>query len=103
MHWYHYLALLFGGMVLSNAVPHFINGVSGNCFPTPFSRPIGAGLSSPFLNVIWGTVNMLVGYLLLRAGRLRFEHVPGMLVFIAGVFIVGTILSIFFPMTDRDK
>ena len=32
MRWYHYLAYFFGGAFLTNAVPHFINGVSA----TPF-------------------------------------------------------------------
>jgi hypothetical protein len=34
MNWYAYIAC-FCGMFLSNFVPHFVHGVSGDCFPTP--------------------------------------------------------------------
>jgi hypothetical protein len=55
---------LFGGAFLANAVPHFTNGVSGRRFPTPFASPPGKGQSSPMVNVLWGTLNLAVGYLL---------------------------------------
>ena len=34
--WYHYLAAFFAGFFLANAVPHFVHGVSGDPFPSPF-------------------------------------------------------------------
>ena len=55
MRWYFYVAYFFGGAFLVNAVPHFVNGVSGRSFPTPFASPPGKGLSSPMVNVLWGT------------------------------------------------
>ena len=39
MKWYHYVTAFFAGMFLANAVPHFVNGVSGNPFPSPFADP----------------------------------------------------------------
>jgi hypothetical protein len=69
MKWYHYLACFFAGMFLSNAVPHFVNGISGDAFPSPFANPPGKGLSSPTVNVIWALFNILVGYLLFKAGK----------------------------------
>jgi hypothetical protein len=41
MNWHHYVACFFAGMFLANAVPHFVKGVCGNRFPTPFARPPG--------------------------------------------------------------
>ncbi len=55
MRWYHYVAYFFGGAFLANAVPHFVNGVSGNPFQSPFASPPGEGLSSSTVNVLWGT------------------------------------------------
>ena len=46
MRWYHYVAYFFGGAFLANAVPHFVNGVSGRPFQSPFASPPGEGLSS---------------------------------------------------------
>ena len=45
MRWYHYISYFFGGAFLANAVPHFVNGVSGNPFQSPFAHPPGEGLS----------------------------------------------------------
>src|SRR5678815_1820092 len=61
MRWYHYLALFFAGAFLVNSVPHFTNGVSGRPFPSPFASPPGQGLSSPVVNVLWGSFNFIVG------------------------------------------
>ncbi len=63
MKWYHYLAAFFSGVFFANAIPHFVHGVSGDPFPSPFSNPPGVGLSSPTINVLWGCFNLLVGSL----------------------------------------
>ena len=52
MKWYQYIAGFFAGAFLTNVVPHFVNGISGNAFPTPFANPPGQGLSSPLTNVL---------------------------------------------------
>ena len=57
MRWYHYVAYFFGGAFLANAIPHFVNGVSGNPFQSPFASPPGEGLSSSTVNVLWGLLN----------------------------------------------
>jgi hypothetical protein len=60
----HYLAYFGGGAFLTNAVPHFVSGVMGRPFQSPFARPRGEGLSSSTVNVLWGTFNLAVGYML---------------------------------------
>ena len=57
MIWYHYVACFFAGIFLANAVPHFVKGICGDRFPTPFAKPPGKGLSSPLVNVLWALVN----------------------------------------------
>lgn len=52
MNWYNYVACFLAGVFLTNMVPHFINGVSGGKFPTPFANPPAKGLSSPTVNVL---------------------------------------------------
>jgi len=71
MPWYVYLAHLFSGVFLVNGVPHFINGISGNRFQTPFASPPTIG-TSLLINVFWEIVNFIVGILLLTGIR-RFE------------------------------
>jgi len=60
-----WVADFFGGAFLANAVPHFVNGVSGRPFPTPFATPPGRGESSPVVNVLWGGLNLAAGWVLL--------------------------------------
>jgi len=79
MEWSHYASYFFGGAFLTNAVPHFVSGVMGRPFQSPFAKPSGEGLSSSTVNVLWGFFNLVVGYVLIcRVGQfdLRFtDHV----------------------------
>ena len=61
----HYVAYFFGGAFLANAIPHFVAGVMGHPFQSPFANPPGEGLPSSTVNVLWGSFNFAVGYLLL--------------------------------------
>ena len=64
MPWY-YVAYFFGGTFLANAIPHFVSGMMGRPFQTPFAKPPGKGLSSSTVNVLWGAFNIVAGYVLL--------------------------------------
>ena len=66
MEWYVFLAYFGAGLFLANGVPHFVNGISGNRFQSPFASPPGVGESPPLVNVIWGASNFIIGYLLLH-------------------------------------
>ena len=57
MEWYNYFSGFCAGAFLANFVPHFVKGVCGDKFPTPFAKPPGKGLSSPMVNVLWGLLN----------------------------------------------
>ena len=96
MKWYHFLACLFAGLFLANAVPHFIHGISGDGFPSPFANPPGKGLSSPLVNVLWGLGNALVGYILFRSGKVSQSNVWSLLVFGVGVVAMSVMLSFAF-------
>lgn len=61
----HIVAYLFGGAFLANAIPHVVSGIQGRPFQSPFAKPPGEGLSSSTVNVLWGFLNLLVGYVLL--------------------------------------
>jgi len=53
MNWLHEISYLFGGAFLANAVPHFVSGMMGQSFQSPFAKPPGKGLSSSTVNVRW--------------------------------------------------
>ena len=60
-----YLAHALGCALLVNAIPHCVNGLSGQAFQSPFASPPGVGESSPVVNVLWGASNVFVGSVLL--------------------------------------
>ena len=60
MQWIDYVAYFFGGVFLANAIPHFVSGVMGKPFQSPFAKPPGEGLSSAAVNVVWGAFNILI-------------------------------------------
>ncbi len=93
MAWYNYLAAFFAGAFLANVVPHFTHGISGDSFPTPFAHPPGRGLSSPTVNVAWAWVNLVVGYVLFRAGKVSSEETVTLIVFLAGIAFLSALLS----------
>lgn len=96
MPWYDYIAAFFAGAFLANVVPHFVHGVSGDPFPTPFARPPGRGLSSPTVNVLWALLNLVIGYLLFRTGHVSRANPVSLLVFFAGIVFLSIQLSIGF-------
>ena len=65
MNWLHLVSWFFGGMFLGNFVPHFVSGVMGRPFQSPFAKPPGRGLSSSTVNVVWGFANFVLAWLLL--------------------------------------
>jgi hypothetical protein len=66
MPWYHYFVHFIAGAFLANGVPHFVQGICGNTFQTPFARPRAVGESSAVVNVARGWFNFMVGGALLR-------------------------------------
>jgi hypothetical protein len=45
MEWLRCISYFFGGCFLSDAIPHFVSGVMGRPFQSPFAKPPGQGLS----------------------------------------------------------
>ena len=96
MKWYHYIACFFAGVFLANTVPHYVSGVMGDRFPSPFANPPGKGLSSPTVNVVWGLANLVIGYILFRVGRVSQANKWSLLAFFAGIVVISIQLSIVF-------
>lgn len=90
MIWLHDLSYVFGGAFLANAIPHFVSGVMGRPFQSPFAKPPGEGLSSSTVNVLWGFANFVIAYLLI-AGVGHFDiHAPDNVVAVgAGFLLMG--------------
>jgi len=94
MRWYHDVAYFFGGAFLANAAPHFVAGVMGHPFQSPFAHPPGEGLSSSTVNVLWGSFNFAVGYLLLcRVGTFELRNTRHVVVTGLGALLMSLMLA----------
>jgi len=85
MPWHNVAACFFGGVFLANFFPHFIAGMSGVRFYTPFATPPFRGLSSPVVNMLYALFNLAMAYaLLVVIGRLELQRAPHVAVSAAG-------------------
>ena len=102
LNWYNYIVCFFAGMFLANVVPHFVHGISGNPFPTPFARLQGKELSSPIVNVAWALVNLIVGWVLFRVGKVSSDN-GALVAFFAGIIALSLWLSFLFTKRQASS
>lgn len=75
MNWGQEIAYFFGGLFLANALPHYISGLMGRAFQSPFAKPRGEGYSTSLTNVLWGFLNLIAAYyLLVRVGDFDWRN-----------------------------
>jgi hypothetical protein len=84
------VSYFFGGAFLTNAMPHFVSGVRGEPFQSPFATPPGQGLSSSTVNVLWGFFNIVIGYVLVcRVGDFGLKITGDVVAFGLGILVMG--------------
>lgn len=94
MNWLHDASYFFGGAFLTNAVPHFVSGVMGRPFQSPFAKPPGEGLSSSTVNVLWGFFNVVVSYVLTwRVGDFDVRSADDVIAVGHGVLLMGLLMA----------
>lgn len=92
-----YLAYIASAFFLVNGIPHFIHGITGRRFQSPFASPPGVGESSPLINVLWADFNFVIGYFLLKyAGFFALGFNASTIVFFSSVFGFTVMLAIVF-------
>ncbi|MGB6429994.1 MAG: hypothetical protein WBF06_05380 [Candidatus Acidiferrales bacterium] len=91
---YHGIAYFFGGMFFVNGIPHFVSGVCGRKFPSPFASPPGKGQSSALVNVLWGALNLGIGYFLVwRVGTFELRSTRDVVIAGLGGLLMGVMLA----------
>ncbi|WP_095201966.1 hypothetical protein [Mesorhizobium carmichaelinearum] len=94
MQWIDCVSYFFGGAVLTNAVPHFVSGVMGRPFQSPFAKPRGQGHSSSTVNVLWGFLNLAIGYLLvIRVGDFDLRSTADIVALGLGTLLMGVVMA----------
>lgn len=94
MQWIDCVSYLFGGAFLTNAVPHFVSGVMGRPFQSPFANPRGEGQSSSTVNLLWGFLNLVIGYLLVvRVGDFDLRSTADVVALGLGALLIGLFMA----------
>ena len=89
-HWLFYVSYFFGGAFLANAIPHFVSGLMGRAFQSPFAKPPGQGLSSSTVNALWGTLNLAIAYILIcRIGDFDLHSTTHVVTLGLGFLLLG--------------
>lgn len=92
MNWLQDVSYFFGGAFLANGIPHFVSGMMGRPFQSPFAKPSGKGLSSSTVNVLWGFANFVIAYFLIaRVGDFDLRATDNIIAVGVGVLLIGVI------------
>jgi hypothetical protein len=94
--WYHYLLAFFAGVFAINILPHYINGIMGQSFPTPFADPPGKGLSSPVINVLWALINFVISFSILYFAKIGQRKKWVWIAFFIGAVLMSFNLASYF-------
>jgi hypothetical protein len=97
------IMLFFAGAFLCNCIPHFVSGLLGRSFPTPFAKPRGVGDSSPVVNFLWGFLNLVIGLSLLIRHPLTVYFYAKLTAMLIGALVMGLQNSSHFGKVQRSK
>jgi len=78
----------FAGMFLTNGIPHFVSGITGNTHMSPFAKD-----SSALVNVLWGFINFMGGIWVLDYAQRNLLDALSLdafsMSFLTGVLVMG--------------
>jgi hypothetical protein len=90
MDWLYLVSYFIGGCFFCNAIPHYVSGLMGHPFQSPFAKPPGEGLSSSTVNVLWGFTNLAIAYLLIcRVGDFSLRSMADVAALGLGFLLMG--------------
>ncbi|HUY53205.1 MAG TPA: hypothetical protein VMV24_01360 [Candidatus Dormibacteraeota bacterium] len=86
--WQLYVYSFVAGLFGVNGIPHFISGITGKKFKTPFGES-----SSAVTNVIWGWLNFVAAMLLLYWANVHQHLLRAFMMVGLGTLIMSIILA----------
>ena len=89
----HVLAHALAACFFVNAVPHLVQGLSGHHFQSPFAKPPGIGESTPKVNVLWGSANLIAAFALFNIGDFQYGLTLDTALFTLLAILTGTTLA----------
>ena len=102
MKWYNFVACFFSGVFFVNVIPHLVHGIDGDFFPTPFGKDLGSVSTSPLVNILWAILNLVIGFSLLRIGRVSMAKNLALLCTLLGILFYSLALAALAPTVLAD-
>jgi len=94
MDWVTEAVYFIGGAAFANAIPHFVSGMMGRPFQSPFAKPPGEGFSSSTVNVLWGFLNFVLAYFLIcRVGNFDLRAPQDIGPAALGILLMGVMMA----------
>jgi hypothetical protein len=84
--WQLYVYSFLAGIIGANGVPHFVRGISGKKYQTPFGKN-----SSAIVNVTWGWVNFVVAGMLVYSSGFHAHILRAFALIALGALVTGVI------------
>ena len=97
MKWHQYVTSFFTGLFLVNSIPHYLHGIFGYSFPTPFADPPGVGLSSPSINLMWALFNMSMCFLFYYLTKFNEKNRKKTILFVVGLLVMSLMFNFTMP------
>lgn len=94
--WQLYVYSFLAGVIGANGVPHFVKGISGEKFQTPFGKS-----SSAVVNVVWGWLNFVVAGLLLYFGNVHQHLLRAFSLVVIGALVIALVLAYTWSSTGK--
>ena len=94
--WQLYVYSFLAGVIGANGVPHFVKGISGEKFQTPFGKS-----SSALVNVVWGWLNFVVAGLLLYFGNVHQHLLRAFSLVVIGALVIALVLAYTWSSTGK--
>lgn len=89
-------AAVISGILFANAIPHFVHGISAEQFPAPFGYLLGTGYLEYLSNVLWGFLNIVLGYSWFIKGKVSGSDIQRKVAFFSGILAMAIFLSFVF-------
>ncbi len=96
--WQLYVYSFLAGVIGANGVPHFVKGISGEKFQTPFGKS-----SSAVVNVVWGWLNFVVAGLLLYFGNVHQHLLRAFSLVVIGALVIALVLAYTWSSTGKKS
>jgi hypothetical protein len=96
--WQVYVFGFLAGVFGVNGIPHFLNGLAGKKFKSPFGEN-----SDYMVNIVWGWLNFIVAGIFLFYSHSHIHLLRTFASVMVGALVMALLLPMFLGLVDSKK